>query len=113
MTVLGGLTLNANVYLSASDTYLYFNDTNPQAVNVGTIASSATIHLSGAVRTIDNQGSQIVTFASGITISAEPNIADGRKPTPSTGRSTTRALSRKKPPTVFWPSTLTSTPAWA
>ncbi len=48
VTVLGGLTLNANVYLSASDTYLYFNDTNPQAVNVGTIASSATIHLSGA-----------------------------------------------------------------
>ena len=49
VTVLGGLTLNADVYLSASDTYLYFNDTNPQAVNVGTIASSATIHLSGAV----------------------------------------------------------------
>ena len=71
LTVLGGLTLNADVYLSALYTYLYFNDTNPQTVGVGTLATGATIHMSSAGATIDNQSSQVVTLAPGITISDE------------------------------------------
>jgi PKD domain/MBG domain len=70
-TILGGLTLNADVYLSGDSTFLYFNDPNPQAVSVGTLATGATIHLDGTSAGIDNESTQTLTFELGVTIAAD------------------------------------------
>ncbi len=71
VTILAGLTLNADVYLSGGSTFLYFNDPNPQAVSLGTLATRATIHLDGDAAGIDNESTQTLTFEPGITIAAD------------------------------------------
>ncbi|HXY35854.1 MAG TPA: hypothetical protein VEI07_16590, partial [Planctomycetaceae bacterium] len=57
VTILGGLTLNADLSVSGQDAGLSFDDTNPQSV-----AGNGTIYLTGPSVLLDNQSSQTLTF---------------------------------------------------
>ena len=68
-TVIDGLTLDTNLYVSGSESSLQFDGDNPQAVSVGALVSSATIHLSGQHSSLSDFGDAELTFDSGITVS--------------------------------------------
>ena len=69
VNVVGGLTLNTDLYVSGSYASLYFDDGS--TVAAGPLVKSATIHLSGDGAGLYNYSSGTVTVGPGINISGE------------------------------------------
>ena len=67
VNVMGGLTLDTDLYLSGGN--VNFDDGS--TVAVGPLVHAATIHLNGDYATLENFSSQTVTIGRGITISGE------------------------------------------